>query len=1168
MLRNFYLLLLILVCLPAVIQAQETSAILREVLDLPAPRPAAANTDKPDKKYGDVPPPDDAPIEDLKDYWSVKAQAFYSYNENPPFASVKTALRLIEEAYLDLTGFQNMVKILPANPAVAEAVKSVLDAAGTDEVSDDWRDKIKTWLKFNSAIFIDEVAADARRAKDHVEYTSITQEESVNALARFDWETAKPLLEKFENDPSNPRTGALALNLLYKHAIREKDTDAVQKYREKLTAVVADRSAKPSARDRAMDALAAGGDWPGCEEWYLALFEDETLFSPSEGNQGFEPLTTISEKDPDKWIPVLIKLVGNKNRVVHNAAVANLMQFRKRKDALSPLLPWLTDPEWATVRWSPGGRTTLMQVVADLDIPEAIPGLIWIVENDDEEARWAAGSLGEIKDRRAGPALLSRIEKTKNEDDRGRMIGALIACEGLTDAEMVQAIQTYAEAVLQPGGVEKIDQRGGYTDEDPLPSRVSIGRFLAQQKAPPEKFVRMLFDHIRELRKTSPDVAAKLSQTAEKWRGKAVYVEMLQRAADGSADGTAIVAILARRKEIRDEAPLELSWLTGKSGLPGALGLAVLEDASALQSLVNPDTPDAAIAALAFARLIRLKLPVRDIAAFVQSKNKLLALAAERYLESENSPEARQVILDAHPGEMPVLGARETFGRESVNAKYAEIIKQLFSSLGQYYSGNSYEGMEKAENRLRAELKEDKDLLHIYALASNAGQAHRVIRVYKNRGTITLYSDKAFYRHKTLTREELDDFNEMLAKMDIENFNPVQGQCHYDCSAREFVSLGRQGGLRVFAHAGMFALGSLDFLGGFSYEGYKLHYYLETEIKGLEVLFADQNGHVPIAVWKNGSDMRVLFHDSDKEREITDELHKLDEEDRKNEDLGYKAREQISWKRRLERQNEHLSWQRFGKGRLEGITTEPGEIPYTRNRVAFPWVEGYYPSDNISQVQSRGYEVRAGQGYNSGVALVNGSNTVIVRKDGWYRNPITTADGKWAVISKTDSNWDDPHSLYRLDLDTGREYKVKLDPHNDLIAVSFIAAHNKILVRSADSYYLLEPRTGKLQPVKGEFYPLRDQTYRGLQPTGQPNEFWAAIPDSEKDETAIGKYDSKSFVFTPLLELPKIQLKSMDIWVDEKEGFVYFVYGERWRNQAHLLRVPLNAVPPKTPTIP
>lgn len=1153
MLRKLYFFLTVLVYLPAAVQAQDTAAILRELVDLPAPRPAAADAGKPNKNYGDIPPPDDAPFEDLKGYWETKM-----YDTPPPTASVKTSLRLIEAARSDPAGFDTMLRIFPADPAVAESVKNVFDTAPADQVSDFWRDRIKGWLKSNSNIFIEEVAAEALRAKDHVEYGWITYEGSLKALARFDWERAKPLLEKFENDRANPRTAVLVLGLFYEHAVSEKDADGARKYREKLRAVVEDGSANPSVRNGAMDSLAAR-DWPGRDEWYLSLFENETLFHLFEGGTGYEPLTTISRKDPDKWIPILVKLVGNKNRAIHNVAVANLLQFH-RKDALLPLLPWLTDPEWAAVSWNPRGRRTLMEMVASLDMPEAVPGLIWIVENDEVEASGAARSLEVIKDRRAGPALLSRIEKTKNEDDRKWMVQALIACEGLTGAEMVQAIQAYAEAVLQPGAEEKIDL---YAEDDPLPVRVRIGWALARRKAPPEEFVRLLFDHIRELRKSRPDLAAKLLQIAEKWQGKAVYVEMLQRAADGDAGASGIVKILAHRKEIREEAPLELSWLTGKSGLAGALGLAVMEDAAAMQGLVNPDTPDAAVAALAFARLLRLKLPVSDIAPLLQSKNKLLALAAERYLESENSREARQVIFEAHPGEMPILGARETFRSGNGNAKYAEVLKLLFSSLGEYYSGNNYDGMEKAEDRLRAELKSDKEVLHIYAFTANdgAGQAHRVLRVYKDRATFTLYDDKSYFRQKKLTRNELDDFNELLAKMDIDDFNPVQGQCHHDCYAREFISLNARGGVRVFASAGLAALRGLDFMETlFDGSGYKLRYYLENEIKGLEVLFADRNGKVPITLWKNGSDMRVLISDAPREREIANELSKLDREERKNEELDYREQQRTSRKRQYARQYEHLYWLRLTKDGLEGITAEPAEVPYLRYRAEFPNVENFDPNDNIPQVLSGEYEVRAGNGYNSGVALVNGSSTVILRTDGWYRDPVTTADGKWAVISKIDSTWDGPRSLYRLNLATGREYKVDLAAHSDLKAVSFIGAHNKMLVRVAGSYYLLDPRTGKLQPVKGEFTPLRDQTWRGLQPAGQPDEFWAAIPDSEKDETSIGKYNSKSFVFKPLLKLPKILLKSMDIWVDENEGFVYFVYGQRWRDQAHVLRVPLNAL--------
>lgn len=100
-------------------------------------------------------------------------------------------------------------------------------------------------------------------------------------------------------------------------------------------------------------------------------------------------------------------------------------------------------------------------------------------------------------------------------------------------------------------------------------------------------------------------------------------------------------------------------------------------------------------------------------------------------------------------------------------------------------------------------------------------------------------------------------------------------------------------------------------------------------------------------------------------------------------------------------------------------------------------------------------------------------------------------------------------------------------------------------------YYLLDTATGAVSQVKGEFRPLIQQTYRPLQPTNNPNEFWAAIFDVKTRTTEIGRYNTLNFKFQPLLKVPEIALDSMDIWVDEKETKVYFVY------QGHLLALPL-----------
>jgi hypothetical protein len=71
------------------------------------------------------------------------------------------------------------------------------------------------------------------------------------------------------------------------------------------------------------------------------------------------------------------------------------------------------------------------------------------------------------------------------------------------------------------------------------------------------------------------------------------------------------------------------------------------------------------------------------------------------------------------------------------------------------------------------------------------------------------------------------------------------------------------------------------------------------------------------------------------------------------------------------------------------------------------------------------------------------------------------------------------------------------------------------------------------------------QTFRALQPTPNPFEFWAALANGE--DTVIGRYSSRTFTFKPLLKLSKIRFNSMDMWTDEPAGKVYFVY------EGHLL---------------
>ena len=98
---------------------------------------------------------------------------------------------------------------------------------------------------------------------------------------------------------------------------------------------------------------------------------------------------------------------------------------------------------------------------------------------------------------------------------------------------------------------------------------------------------------------------------------------------------------------------------------------------------------------------------------------------------------------------------------------------------------------------------------------------------------------------------------------------------------------------------------------------------------------------------------------------------------------------------------------------------------------------------------------------------------------------------------------------------------------------------------------LLDPATGKLEVVKGVFEPLGHQNSRPLQPAAGSREYWAAIPDSEKRLTRVGRYEARTFSFKPLMEIPEIYFTSDDMWVDEAAQRIYLAYN------GHLLRLPL-----------
>jgi hypothetical protein len=163
---------------------------------------------------------------------------------------------------------------------------------------------------------------------------------------------------------------------------------------------------------------------------------------------------------------------------------------------------------------------------------------------------------------------------------------------------------------------------------------------------------------------------------------------------------------------------------------------------------------------------------------------------------------------------------------------------------------------------------------------------------------------------------------------------------------------------------------------------------------------------------------------------------------------------------------------------------------------------------------------------------------------------VLSPDRRWFLIAITEGDWSVPNGLLRVDLATLAATEVDLPRAETNTPVAWLPAHRAFLVRregdNAKSA-LHDPATGAVTEVKGTVEPILRMGIRGLQPTGRPDEYWAAIPDEQG--TDVGRYDARALAFTPVRRFPSLRFGSEEMWVDGGQAYVAY----RW----DLLRLPL-----------
>ncbi len=1206
--------------------------VLANLLNLPAPPPPnplfpIAQGERDEKFYDKKnPPKDNAPIEDLLAYWKFQNQfdPKFAYTIKP---SEKSLDRLMKEIEKKPESLSEMFRVLPEGKETADFIKRLYD----DEVSKrgfdaSWRAEVKKWLTYHSSYFADELAALANQAADTKEY--VTNQDEVLALARVDWDRAKPLLERMLNSSNQPVSQTLARWAFYQHALATGDSLNISTYRRELQDTVENKSLQPGNRDLAMDALVESGDYEGRDDWYYTLLEDETLYELKVNGQVYTGLTTLLNHSPsDKYVEKMIELAGNSNPTIRSAAVKNLATLLddiKGAGIVRALLPWLENPKWA--KESGSERSKLVLALRNYEIPESVPGLIAML-NEKERVEVEVSPNANLPDnkmpanRPASNVSVSRttvdtypfrsaaimaLEKQKSslavaplrqvlplveQWERPNVVRALIVSNGFTIPEQIDSLEEFAKVVNQQqlsnsanaafnspvmSEVTTLSRNGAVINPNEL--KMMLGSQLANIEDVSEELVKAVIDRINFHDKKNPPLASALRQIVQNWKGAAINSLRLRDLKNGKPTLDGIVKLLIIRKELREK---QLNDVTDiRLGSSTALGISacLLEEVTDFDAILDGDNVEAKTAMLGCARLIRAALPVQKVAVNLQNPNKLLQTAAERYLESEDSPEARQIVLLRHPNEARVLGARVSFTDENSGAVPSDFsfVRDLFVSVDSsfqslppyYFYGYSTAELAQTEKKLQKEVKENQELLGIYSYNKN------FVRIYKDRAVFSLEDDPSRYRERTLEPEEFEGLKNFLLSQRVDELPPFLSNCQ-SCEDKELLMIGRNGGRRVFVKADStppFFVELENVFGEMRRQPMQIHYYLEKDIAGLEVLLADDKLKAQ-TIWKDGEDFRVLVDDAtlrkQTEKEVEETESPREEIDEESEEETEKTSAELA---KIERQNEKLArqkeyasyaWYKFDKTNLLETTVQPPFVEF------IPLTDSFIVQPNQQQWKARTatVEIRTD---NEGLYKISRGQFTKIRS-GYYHNSIVTPNGRWVIATKYAGDEGDGEgdyyssSLVRINLATNKEFKVKIESdYESMETVAFLPALNKVLIFSgygeseADIaeregvFFLLDPDTGLAQPLRGEARPLMQQTFRPLQPlAASADEFWTAVPERVSNTTEFGIYNAKTLKFKSLLKIPQIIFDSMAMWVDEKENKLYFVYQEQ------LLALPL-----------
>jgi hypothetical protein len=764
---------------PRSVNRSAAEEVFANLLDFPSPPPVSAGAsdkDEPDDRPASFydpqnPPPDDAADTDLAAYWVRMGQASGIY---PPRPTGRVRERLLILCETDPTWLYGLLPALPEDAEAAARVTKIFQAAPkTEDFDDDWRERVQKWLKFHSAAYVGELVEPATRVRDHG--GQVENAEALVALARVDRRRARPLVEAYLNG-DQPRTAALAATIFYRWATSDHDTVAEALYRARLIAIADDRAAPGWARNEAVEELLET-EWLGRDDWYREKLGDDSLTSLHDPPFGFNPLAVHFVRAPERWLPAMAQLVESRDHAVRTNAASCLVSFTNssavRREAVLPLLPWLAEPDRFDLNDTE--RTWFIQKLDRIEVPESVPGLIWVIQNEKRNRKSAAQVLAHYRDARALPALQQALAETTTEDERISLVQALVASGGVSADEQIAAIEAYAAA---SGRSEVLYYGPGSATSLPFP--LVVGWTLSREHEVAEGVIRGVFARADAVRSDNRNLSDVMLKVAQQWNSQLVDRDLIRRIGNGTAPATLIEEGLHRREKLAQTVPEGLRALSATPGFPAGIVAVILNDDARLQKILQSDDQAAQIGLLACARLLRLSVPVAEVGPLLKSRSELLVLAAQKYLLADDSAEARRILTDHFSEQAFITGWRENDWQP-----FEDPVPPL----------------DDVEAGLRQELFQPGNApREIFAALDNEERANHIVRVYRNRAVYSWYEEGTGYRSRTLTAAALEQFRSSVAASKLPDSGPIFDYCHHDCTGAEFLNLTRAGGRRVFSY--------------------------------------------------------------------------------------------------------------------------------------------------------------------------------------------------------------------------------------------------------------------------------------------------------------------------------------------------------------------------------